>query len=265
MNNNGIRLGLALSGGAVRGLAHLGVLSVLTQAGIAIDYMAGSSAGAVIGAAFCAGMSAEQIQAVAPNISWRHLVRPSFSSRGLLDFARLERWIVMMLGDLDFADLKIPLAVVAMDLESGERVVIREGRLAPAIRASCSVPGIVAPLRVDGRLLGDGGIVDNLPVDAARDLGAQIVVGVDVFEPSYGRRWWVLGQGLTTLETLVRHAGGGVGQADILICPNTAGRTYLRFSKHSQLAALGAMAARECLPRLLAVIEYRQQQIGEQP
>jgi NTE family protein len=133
---------------------------------------------------------------------------------------------------------------------SGERVIIRDGRIARAIRASCSVPGIVTPVIIDGRLLGDGGVVDNLPVDVARDLGADFVIGVDVFEPYYNRARGPLGKGLTALETLVRNSGGGVGRADILIAPRTAGKTYVRFSHYKELVALGEAAAESSLPYL---------------
>lgn len=246
----GKRSGLALSGGAARGLAHIGVLSVLVRNHVPIDCVAGCSAGAILGATYCAGMSINQIQALAPHIHWRRLATPVKSDAGFLSLEKLERWLIMLLGDLEFADLQLPFAVVTMDMISGERVVIREGHVARAIRASCSVPGIVAPVTIDGRLLGDGGVVDNLPVDAARDLGADFVIGVDVFEPDYRRARGPLGKGLTALETLVRNSGGGVGRADFLIAPRTAGKTYVRFSHYKELVALGEAAAKASLPCL---------------
>lgn len=244
------QVGLALSGGAARGLAHIGVLSTLVRNRVPIDCIAGCSAGAILGATYCAGMSIRQIHALAPYINWRRLATPVKSEVGFLSFEKLERWLVMLLGDLEFADLRLPFAVVAMDMVSGERVIIRDGRIARAIRASCSVPGIVTPVIIDGRLLGDGGVVDNLPVDVARDLGADFVIGVDVFEPYYNRARGPLGKGLTAIETLVRNSGGGVGRADFLIAPRTAGKTYIRFSHHKELVALGEAAAESSLPYL---------------
>lgn len=244
------QIGLALSGGAARGLAHIGVLSVLVRNHVPIDCVAGCSAGAILGAIYCAGMSMSQIQALACHISWRRFVTPVKSDAGFLSLEKLERWLIMLLGDLEFADLDLPFAVVTMDMISGERVVIQEGRIARAIRASCSVPGIVTPVTIDGRLLGDGGVVDNLPVDVARDLGADFVIGVDVFEPHYRRARGLFGKGLTTLETLVRNSGGGVGRADFLITPRTAGKTYIRFSHYKELIALGEAAAESSLPCL---------------
>jgi NTE family protein len=241
---------LALSGGAVRGLAHLGVLSALIRNNIPIDYVAGCSAGAILGAVYCAGMSLDQMYKFVPYISWRRIAQPIRSADGLLTFEKLERWLIMLLGDLEFADLILPLVIVAMDAESGERVVIRHGCLAKAVRASCSIPGLVTPVEMNGRRLVDGGMVDNLPTDAVRQMGADYVIGVDVFQPHYGRKGGPLGRGLTAIETLVRNSGGGVGRADFLIAPRTAGHSIIRFSNHQEMVRLGATAAEECLPAL---------------
>jgi len=254
-----MRIGLALSGGAVRGLAHVGVLQVLTDAGIPIDCVAGCSAGSILGALFCAGMPVARIRALTPGITWRRIAELAQSNQGLLSFAKLERLMIMLVGDIDIRQLQLPFAVVAMDAVTGERVIIREGRLAGAIRASCSIPGIVTPVEVNGRLMVDGGVVDNLPVDAARVLDAQFVIGVDVFEPHYLRQRGPLGKGLTAIETLVRNAGGGVSRADFLIAPKTAGRTYMRFAHHEELVRLGQQAAQESLPRLQSLIAEKRQ------
>lgn len=252
-----MRIGLALSGGAVRGLAHLGVLQTLAAANIPISCIAGCSAGSILGAMYCAGLPLDQIRSYVPFITWRRIAGLARSSQGLLTFEKLERLMIMLLGDIEFHDLQIPFAVTVLDTVTGERVIIREGRLAPAIRASCSVPGFVTPTELDGRLLADGGVIDNLPVDAALVLGAEYVIGVDVFEPMYQRRGGVLGKGLTAVETLVCNAGGGVQRADFLITPKTAGRSYVRFSQHEQLIALGSQAAQESLPDLKRSIAAR--------
>jgi NTE family protein len=250
-----MRIGLALGGGAVRGLAHVGVLSTLLRAGITFDYVSGCSAGSVIGAAYCAGVPMERVQELAPRLSWRYLARPSRSRLGLFNFSRLERWVIMMIGDLYFEELEVPLALVASDADTGERVVLCSGRVAPAVRASCSIPGLVTPVEIDSRHLVDGGIVDNLPADAAREMGADYVIGVDVFEPHYHRTWGPLARGLTGIESLVRHAGGGVDRVDCLIRPKTAGLSLHSFSHFPELFALGTAAAEDALPALLADLE----------
>jgi len=241
------RIGLALGGGVVRGLAHVGVLSVLEREGIPVDCLAGASAGALVGAAYCAGVGIQRIREMASRMSWRRLAGPSWPRQGFVTFAKMERWLAAELGDLNFADLAIPFAAMAIDLEDGRRVVLREGRLAPAVRASCSVPGIVTPVQIGGRLLGDGGVVDNLPVSAVREMGADFVIGVDVCVPSFQRRWGPLRFGFAALETLVRRAGGGLAAADCLIAPKLAGASYIRFSRYAELITLGEQAAEESL------------------
>ena len=250
-----MRIGLALGGGAVRGLAHLGVLSTLLRAGITFDYVSGCSAGAVIGASYCAGMPLERVAELAPRLAWRQFARPTRSRLGVFNFDRLERWVVMMIGDVTFDELKTPLALIASDAYNGERVVLCSGRVAPAVRASCSIPGLFTPVEIDGRQLVDGGIVDNLPAAAVREMGADYVIGVDVFEPHYHRSWGPLARGLTGVESLVRHAGGGVDRVDCLIRPKTAGYSLHSFSHFPELFALGAAAAENALPALLADLE----------
>lgn len=252
-----MKIGLAFGGGGVRGLAHLGVLSVLLEAGIPIDYVSGCSAGSVIGAAFCTGISIERMEAVTRFLKWRRLARPVRSKASLVSFDRLERWFVMLFGDPEFADLERPLAVVAMDAENGQRVVLTEGRVAKAVHASCSVPPIVEPVKINGRLLVDGGIVDNLPSEAVRDFGADYVIGVDVFQPNYRRKAGRLGAALTVLETLVRNAGGGIAASDFLITPETARSSFFRFSDHQELISLGKRAASENLPAILEDIDRK--------
>jgi NTE family protein len=248
------RIGLALGGGAVRGLAHLGVLTVLEREGISIDCVAGASVGAVVGAAHCAGLGAQQLKAIAAQLSWRRIASPIWPIQGFVSFTKLEHWLVDLLGDLDFADLAIPFAVVATDAESGAPVVLRAGRLAPAVRASCSVPGVVPPLKMNGRLLVDGGISDNLPVAAVRALGADYVIGVDICRPLIRPRRGPLGIGFAALETLVRRVGGGIETTDCLISPDLAGFSYVRFSQREELIARGIRAAEERLPLLRSAL-----------
>jgi NTE family protein len=257
-----MRVGVALSGGAVRGLAHLGVMRVLAESNIPIDCIAGCSAGSILGALYCAGISLEQIHSYVPFITWRRIASLSRSRQGLLSFDKLERLMIMLLGDIDFSDLQIPFAVVVMDVVTGERLIITEGRLAPAIRASCSIPGVATPVEIDGRLLADGGVVDNLPIDAALALRADYVIGVDVFEPHYLRERGPIGKGLTAIETMVRNSGGGVRRADFLISPKTAGQTYMHFSHYERLISLGRQAARQSVPDLKKSISAKRGALG---
>ncbi len=250
------KIGLALGGGVARGVTHLGVLSALEEAGIPIDCVAGTSAGSLIGAIYCSGYGLERALEVASHMSWWKIARPVWPSQGFLSFTRLERFLVMELGDLSFTDLKIPYAAVAADIDSGKEVVLCEGRLAPAVRASCSVPGVITPIKVDGRRLVDGSIANTLPVSAARNLGADYVIGVDIF-PHFARRGWgAAGIGFAALEILVENAGGGRCCADCLICPDLAGKSYLKFSNWKMYYELGRKAALEKLPQILEDTHY---------
>ncbi|MBK8985278.1 MAG: patatin-like phospholipase family protein [Chloroflexi bacterium] len=248
------KIGLALSGGGTRGLVHIGVLSVLVKAGIPIDYVAGTSVGSFVGAVFCAGMPVDQMRALALSTSWKLLSRPALSHSALLSFRPLETWVEQILGDVDICDLGIPFAVITADLERGEKVVLRRGPVARAVHASCAIPGIVEPVEIDGRLLCDGGIVDNLPIHVVRDMGADYVIGADIFVPSHYHRMGPLGTGLMTIETLVRHSGGHVGEADCLITPQISGHAYHRFSKAQEFFHLGEDATRRALPTIKAAL-----------
>jgi NTE family protein len=246
---------LALGGGVARGLAHIGVLSVLEKAGVPIDCIAGTSMGAIIGASYCAGLEIADLRRIAARTSWWQVSRPFLSASGLVTFNRMERWIEDNIGEFDVRDLAIPFAAVASDLVSGERVILAEGRLSTAIRASCSVPGFAPPVEINGRMLVDGGITDNIPADVARVLGADYVIGVDVFAPILRRRLGPLSQGLAAIETLVRNAGKGAQESDCLIIPKVEGRSYFRFSQYERLIALGEEAALAQLPTILQALE----------
>ncbi len=259
MNENGRpRVGLALGGGVARGLAHIGVISVLEEAGVPIDCIAGTSMGAIIGASYCAGLSVDELKAIAARTGWRSVSRPLFSAGGLVTFTKMERWIEDNIGEFDVRDLAIPFAAVSSDLVTGERVIMWRGRLCTAIRASCSVPGFVPPVEIDGRLLVDGGITDNIPADVARMLGADYVIGVDIFMPALRRFLGPLGQGIAAVETLVRHAGQGNAECDCLIVPHMEGLSYFRFADYERFIALGEAAARHRLPVILDALARAQ-------
>ncbi len=248
------KIGLALSGGVMRGPVHVGVLAVLEREGIPIDVVSGASAGSIVGALYCAGMKIEHMQELGSAVSWRSLARPVISNKGFFSFEKLETWLIDLITDLHFCDLnRQPLAVVATDLEKGAPVVITEGPVAPAVRASCSVPGIIVPAEIDGKLLGDGGVSNNLPVSAAKSLGAEYVIGVDLFIPAVRRFLGPLGFGFAALETLVRRSGGGGDAADCLIAPDLAGKSYITPNK-VELMELGKQAAEAKLPEIWAAL-----------
>lgn len=191
-------LGLALSGGGARGLAHIGVLKELARAHIPIDYLAGTSMGGVIGAVYAAGMGLDKIESTALEFAKRRnlikLVDPTVPRRGVFQGELLHAFFKQFLHDLTFADLNIPLTMVAVDLNSGKEALLCEGNVADAVRATISVPGLFAPVEDSGQRLVDGGLLNNLPTDVVRQMGADIVLAVDVMGDDQNSYWQMLGQ-----------------------------------------------------------------------
>jgi NTE family protein len=241
------RVGLALGGGVVRGIAHLGVLAVLVEAGVPIDFISGTSVGALIAAAYASGRKPEELLDDALKFRWHRIIKPVISRQGFFSFAPLKRWIEQELGNLNLEDLEIPCAIVATDLNRGEPVAFLQGNMPVTIQASCSVPGLIVPVELGDRLLCDGGVSDMLPVAILREMGAEYVIAVDVF--AYGIRNWLgpLGYLIGGLEILLERSGGGFDDADCLISPPLAGKTYLRFSRSMHIYELGRQAALEKL------------------
>src|SRR5213079_387336 len=173
-------IGLALGGGFARGFAHLGVLQVLEQNRIPVTHIAGTSVGSILGAAYASGAPLGRIIETCRTLRFRDIARWRVSRLGLASNHRLENLIERVFDARHFEDLRIPLAVVATDLNSGEPVVFTQGDLVDAIRASCAFPGLFEPVEIGTRCLADGGLVAPVPTQAARGLGAQTVIGVSV-------------------------------------------------------------------------------------
>jgi NTE family protein len=249
------KVGLALSGGVSRGPAHIGVLNVLAHEGIPIDFVAGVSAGSIIGAAYCSGLPLADMHALAHHIGWRHIARPVWPRRGFISFKKLERLIAELIGNRHFHEMPLPFIAVATDLWHSETVVLHEGLVARAVHASCAVPGFVEPVQVGDMLLGDGGVSCNLPGQQVRAMGADYVIGVDLMQPHLRRRGGPLRFGFLALETLIQRSGGGLNSADCLIQPNLAGFNSLMFGRAHYLIEAGERAARQQLHALRAALD----------
>ena len=162
-------IGLALSGGAARGIAHIAVLDVLEQEGIPIHAIAGTSAGSVIGALYCAGMPLSQIKRLLLNTKWKDILKLTIPKQGLISSDGIYEFMESVLPIKKFSELPLPLAVVATDLKTAEKIVITSGSIAKAVQASCSVPILFTPTEINNKLLVDGGISSQIPVSAARE------------------------------------------------------------------------------------------------
>ncbi len=192
--NHKPKLGLSLSGGGARGLAHIGVLKALEDAGLQPDYLAGTSMGGVIAAGYAAGLSPTEMEQIAKEYSslrkLLQLADPTLPRRGLFRGKHLRAFFDQHIQDRTFADLRVPLTLVAVDLNSRQEVHISEGSVAEAIRATVAVPGILTPLERDGQRLVDGGLLNNLPVDVTRQMGADVTLAVDVYSSNGEISFW---------------------------------------------------------------------------
>ena len=255
-----MKVGLALSGGGARGFAHIGVLNVLVESGIPIDMIAATSAGSIVGGAYAAGMSLDEIAAMAAKIGWTNMTRPSFSPLGALSNAPMGAFLTRELPVARFEELNIRFAAVAFELESSREVIFKdEGDLVLAICASCAVPGVFAPVKgPTGALLVDGGITTPLPVNVAREMGADIVIAVDILSSGnvYSRSpKTAAGMMLRSAMTVVRQLAKEQHEfADIVIEPKIAHIRPDQIKKREELLRLGEEAAREKLPEIKALI-----------
>ena len=182
-------IGLALSGGAARGFAHLAVLEVLERDGIPIHSIAGTSSGSIVGSLYAAGMPIPEIKRVLMHAKWRDIISFNFPRMGLVSSDGIYRFMEAVLPVKKFSSLKLPFAAVAADLRTAEKVVLTSGSIAKAVQASCSLPVIFTPTELNGRVLADGGIASQVPVRTVReDLGARYVAAVNVNLPGNGDR-----------------------------------------------------------------------------
>ena len=253
------KIGLALSGGAARGFAHLGVLRVLAEHNIPVDFVAGTSAGSIAGAAFASGMSVEQIVELGKEMSWFRMTKLALSPKGILSNASMGAFFRKSFPFDKFEDLPIPFAAVATDLETGEEVVLKEkGDLITAIQASCAIPGIFMPILADGRMLIDGGVVAAVPTKAVRKLGAEIVIAVDVI--SCGATYWgtpttLIGVLFQSTMMLLREASKAHHyRADVVIVPQIAHLRPDDIGKMDEYIRLGEEAALEKIDEIKALI-----------
>ncbi len=249
------RVGLALSGGFARGIAHIGVLRVLEQNHIPIDCIAGTSVGALVGAAYASGVSLEEMQQQAAQTEFKDFGRWTFSWMGLATNQRLEGYLRRYSEMTQFEQMKKPVAIVATDLTTGEAVSLTKGPLGPALRASCAYPGLFLPVEHQGHTLVDGFLAAPVPVDAARQLGAEVVIAVYLEPGSAGRprnMVDVIGRSFSIIQHYA-HADWRA-KADVIIEPDVKGFVWDDFHKTAEMIAAGEAAARAALPRILRAI-----------
>jgi NTE family protein len=255
------KIGLALSGGAARGIAHVGVLRALTEAGIPIDYVAGTSAGSIVGGAFAAGMTIDQIEDLSVRLRWRHVGRLTLSRFGFQSNQRLEDYLRARLPVTSFDRLRIPFAAIATDLRSGEPVVMRDtGDVPFAIRASCTIPGWYVPVNdKEGRQLVDGGLVAVIPASFVRSMGADFVISVDV--NADGARFFgsrnspiavMLQAALVAMKTSSKQQ---VSLSDLVITPRIGHIRWDQLRRARELMDAGYEAGKHSVPEIQKLLE----------
>ncbi len=272
------KVGLALSGGGARGLAHIGVLKILEQEGVPIDYLAGTSMGGLIAAAYAAGLSPDLMEQEALRMaSLRRLLAladPSLPRRGLFKGQKVREYLARHLGDRTFDDLRVPLTLVAVDLNTGQEVFLNQGQIADAVRATVALPGIFTPVEWDGQLLVDGGLLDNLPAGAVRQMGADVVIAVDVTSDSgvvaslveglHQRRYVpsglvdtveVLWRSLDVMMAEISRRQLAEAHPEVIIRPAIPPDVTVLtgFPRAAEIIAAGEEAAQEALPRIRAL------------
>ena len=241
------KVGLALGGGFARGIAHLGVLQALEQSKIPIDCIAGTSAGALAGIAFASGRPFDEVVRKAAVIRFGNFGQWRFSRMSLASNQRLELYPKKFLGVDTFEELKVPLAIVATDLVSGEAVSYTDGLLGPPLRASCAYPDLFQPVEYDGRMLVDGFIAAAVPVDAVRAMGAGVVIAVFLEAESIERP-------KNVVDVIGRSFSIARLQSDVVITPKLREFAWDDFARTSELVGAGREAALAALPQIQAAL-----------
>ena len=250
------RIGLALGGGAARGFAHIGVIQVLEEAGIQVDMVAGTSAGSLIAAIYASGRSGAEMGSLAQTMDESAITDWSFPGRGLIRGEALARYVREQTGGKSIEQMKLPLGIVATDLDSGAAILFQRGDTGMAVRASSAVPAVFQPVKIGTREYVDGGLVSPVPVRFARQMGAELVLAVDISSPPDGnatsdpfkillQTFAIMGRSINVLE---------LRDADIVIRPSLHGVASADFGARLKAVASGREAALRVLPDLRARI-----------
>ncbi|WP_053219780.1 patatin-like phospholipase family protein [Virgibacillus senegalensis] len=250
-------IGLALGSGGARGFAHLGVLKALTDNDIAIDYIAGSSMGALVGAFYASGQGIDSLYQLARTFRRKYFLDFTLPNMGFLQGERIKEYIHLFTFKKNLEQFDIPVGVTATNLYDGSKKVFTEGNAAEAVRASISIPGIFVPVNIGGQLFVDGGVVDRVPVSVAKQLGADLVIGVDCahFEMNTDIEsiYDVIIQSIDIMQDELVNASGP--QADILLKPNVSAYSSRAFKDIEAIVDEGEREALRKLPEIIRSIE----------
>lgn len=251
------KVGLALGSGGARGFAHLGVIKVLKDEGIPIDMIAGSSMGAMVGCFYGAGLDIERLYKLSKAFKRKYYLDFTVPKMGFIAGKRVKELIRIFTHGKEIQELDIPVAVVATDLVSGEKVVFKQGPIAEAVRASIAIPGIFTPEKLNGRLLIDGGVVDRIPVSVVKEMEADIVIAVDVSHVNTNSEitsiFDVIMQSIDIMQMeLVTNREVA---SDIMLRPRVENYSSRAFTNIDEIIAIGEEEARNHIVKIKQVIE----------
>lgn len=252
------KVGLALGSGGARGFAHLGVIKVLRDEGIPIDLIAGSSMGALVASFYGAGLDVDRLYKLSRVFKRKYYLDFTVPKMGFIAGKRVKELIRIFTHGKTIEELDIPIGVVATDLVSGEKVVFKTGPIAEAVRASIAIPGIFVPEKLDGRLFVDGGVVDRIPVSVAREMGADIVIAVDVSKVKVNSEitsiFDVIMQSIDIMQ--MELVSNREVASDIMIRPRVEMFNSRAFTNIDEIIAMGEEEAKKHIDKIKNCIEH---------
>jgi NTE family protein len=249
------RVGLALAGGFARGIAHVGVIRALKNAGVPIDMVAGTSVGALIGACYCAGVPLNDMQRIATTTTFADFGRWTPSWLGLANNLRLERYLQRFTPAKTFEELTTPFAIAATDINAGVTVYYTRGLIGPPLRGSCAYPGLFVPIQFEGRTLVDGFLTAPVPVEGTLLLGADVTIAVYLEAGSFSAPRTAADVISRSFSIIQRHADlAWRTQADVIIEPDVKPFVWDDFTRTDELIAVGEAATQAVLPDILKAL-----------
>jgi len=253
------KIALVLGGGGARGFSHIGVIKVLEENKIPVDIIVGTSAGALIGGLYASGMQVPELEKIGRDIGWNKISNVSsmkiirmFTNESLFSTNKLETYLKFHIGEKRFDQTKIPFACISCDIKTGERIVFKEGELAFAMRASATIPGVFEPVEYRHRFLIDGGIVDNLPVDIAKVMGADFILAV---YPKVDSSQFEASSVLKTLVQAINIQGESLTSrqlinADFALIPNVGDVSIIELHRFNECIEAGTVTARKSVDNI---------------
>lgn len=259
-NNNRPKIGLALSGGSALGIAHIGAIQSLLENEIPIDFVSGTSAGAIAAAGVAFGIPVEKLIELSKKINWTEICQFGYSKMGLVSNEPLKNILIETIGDLRIEDSKIPLAIIATDIDTGKEFVFQKGKLAEAVMASTCLPGFFVPVKFKSRNLVDGGLVENLPFVSLKEMGAQVRIGIDLdYWGTYKKAKNIFDIFSNSLRLMIqRQRNVSIDESDIVIKPHLEKFSSSDFEKVDELIKAGYEATNKLMPEIKKKIEQRE-------